>query len=348
MTGEGVGGVGGSGGRGWRVVGTGGFDGTGGVDAGCGEVSAAQAGEDLGLEVVGGAGVVGQEEGVGAAARADVAQGVEVLGEQDEGHDVFGGGAGDALLEVLDGGGEAVDDGLALGGDALALEGLGFGFGLGLLDLEDLFGLTAGLGRDLRALGGVDVVHRGLDLDVGDDVGDERGEDVEAEVGHDLIELDFDGDGDAGLLLEGLVEGELGDVAEDAVEDEGLDLLLRRAELVEGVGDLVVEDLILDADGDLHEDVVVGLGLDGELGLLDLEIDEVDALGEGDQEVQAGTGDAVELAEALDDTGGGGAHGVVGFGDGDEQEERNDEENDEDKRHARAFRVRGSRIYRGA
>jgi hypothetical protein len=93
-------------------------------------------------------------------------------------------------------------------------------------------------------------------------------------------------------------------VAEDGVEDEGLDLLLRRGELVEGVGDLVVEDGVLDADGDLDEDVVVGFGFDGELRLFDLEVDEVDALGEGDEEVEAGAGDAVELAEAFDDAGG--------------------------------------------
>jgi len=77
----------------------------------------------LGLELGCCAGVVGKEERVGAAAGADVAEGVEVLREQDEGHDVFGAGSGNALLEVLDGGGEAVDDGLALGGDAFALQG---------------------------------------------------------------------------------------------------------------------------------------------------------------------------------------------------------------------------------
>ena len=110
-------------------------------------------------------------------------------------------------------------------------------------------------------------------------------------------------------------------MAEDGVEDEGLDLLLRGAEFVEGVVDLVVEDLILDGDGDLDEDVVVGLGLDGELGLLDLEVDEVDALGEGNEDVQAGADDAVELAEALDDAGGVGADGVEGLEDRDENDD---------------------------
>ncbi len=335
--GEGVGGAGGSGGRGGWVVGAWGLDGTGSVGTGGGRLAAAEAGEDLGLEVVGGAGIVGEEEGVGAAAGADIPESVEVLGEEDEGHDFAGGGAGDAVLEVFDGGGEAVDDGLAFAGDAVALQSFGFGFGLGLLDLEDLLGLAAGLGGDLGSLRGVDVVHRGFDLDVGDDVGDQGGEDVEAEAGHDGVELVLDGDGDAGLLLEGFVEGELGDVAEDGVEDEGLDLLLGGGEAVEGVVDLVVEDLVLDADGDLDEDVVVGLGLDLKLGLLDLEVDEVDALGEGEEDVGAGAGDAVELAEALDDAGGEGADLVVGFGEEDEDEDREDEDEDEDYRHAGAL-----------
>ena len=153
-------------------------------------------------------------------------------------------------------------------------------------------------------------------------------EDVVAEVRHGGVELGFDGDGDTGLLLECLVEGELGDVAEDGVEDEGLDLLLRGAELIEGVVDLVVEDLVLDGDGDLDEDVVVGLGLDGELGLLDLEVDEVDAFGEGDEDVEAGADDAVEFAEALDYAGSVGADGEEGFEDRDEND--NGEKNQED------------------
>jgi hypothetical protein len=117
-------------------------------------------------------------------------------------------------------------------------------------------------------------------------------------------------------------------VAEDGVEDEGLDLLLRGAEFVEGVVDLVVEDLVLDGDGDLDEDVVASLGLDGELGLLDLEVDEVDALGEGDEDVEAGADDPVELAEALDYAGSVGADGEEGFEDGDENDDGEDDKED--------------------
>ena len=137
-------------------------------------------------------------------------------------------------------------------------------------------------------------------------------------------------------------------MAEDGVEDEGLDLLLRGGEAVEGVVDFVVEDLVLDADGDLDEDVVVGLGLDLKLGLLDLEVDEVDSLGEGEEEVRAGAGDAVELAEALDYAGGEGADLVVGFGDEDEDKDGNYEDEDEDSRHACALSRYRGRIYPAA
>ena len=64
-------------------------------------------------------------------------------------------------------------------------------------------------------------------------------------------------------------------------------------------------------------------------GLLDLEVDEVDALGEGDEDVEAGADDAVELAEALDDRGGVGADGVEGFEDGDEKDDGEKDQEDE-------------------
>ena len=72
----------------------------------------------------------------------------------------------------------------------------------------------------------------------------------------------------------------------------------------------------------------MGLGFDLELGLLDLEVDEVDGFGEGDEDVQAGLDDAVEFAEALDYAGGIGADGVEGFEDGDENDDG--EKNQED------------------
>ena len=94
---------------------------------------------------------------------------------------------------------QALDDGLALVGDALALQRFAFRFGLGLLDHEDLLGFAAGGGGDLLALRGVDVVHRRLHLRVGNDVGDEHVDDLVAEGGHVGVELLLDGGGDAGL-----------------------------------------------------------------------------------------------------------------------------------------------------
>ena len=104
---------------------------------------------------------------------------------------------------------------------------LRLGFGLGLLHLENLVGLAAGLGRDLLALRGVDVVHGGLHLGVGNDVGDQRAQNVVAEGVHHLVEISLDGAGDLLHLLEGFVESERGHVAEDGVEDVALDLALR-------------------------------------------------------------------------------------------------------------------------
>jgi hypothetical protein len=74
----------------------------------------------------------------------------------------------------------------------------------------------------------------------------------------------------------------------------------------------------------------VGLGLDGELGLLDLEVDEVDAFGEGDEDVEARADDTVEFAEALDYAGGVGADREEGFEDGDENYDGEKDEEDQE------------------
>ena len=94
-----------------------------------------------------------------------------------------------ADLNCFDRGLQALDDGLALAGHAVALQRLRFGFGLGLLDLENLVGFAAGLGGNLLALRGVDVVHGGLDFGVGNDVGDQRAQNVVAEGVHHFVEI---------------------------------------------------------------------------------------------------------------------------------------------------------------
>src|SRR6202044_4243775 len=97
--------------------------------AGCAAHVAAESGEDLGEEFVGGAGVVGEEDRAVAASGAYVFECVEVLGEEDERHDVLGGCPGNGFAEVFDGGAKTVDDSLTLGCDALSLKGFGLGFG---------------------------------------------------------------------------------------------------------------------------------------------------------------------------------------------------------------------------
>src|SRR5208283_2102757 len=227
-------------------------------------------------------------------------------------------------FELLDRCLQALDDGLALAGDAIALQGLRFGFGFGLLHLENLVGFAAGLRRNLLALRGIDVVHGGFDLGVGHDVRDESAENVVAEGVHHDVEVFFDGGGNLLHLLEGLVEGERGHVAEDGVEDVALNLGLRIAELVIGVKDLLFDDLELHGDRNGDEDVVFAFGFNVDHSLADLEIDEAHIFAPGQQNLQAGTRDAVEFAEALDDAGGVGAHGVHGF------EERNEDEDADD------------------
>ena len=117
---------------------------------------------------------------VGLALFADRFERVEILGHQHQLHDLPGAGVADRLLELLDRAAQPLDDRLALIGDALALQGLALGLGLRLLDHQDFFRLAARGGRDLLALGGVDVVHRRFDLGVGDDVGHQHIDDLDS------------------------------------------------------------------------------------------------------------------------------------------------------------------------
>ena len=67
--------------------------------------------------------------------------------------------------------------------------------------------------------------------------------------------------------------------------------------------------MILNGDGNLHEDVVFGFGFDVESELLDAQVDAAGDLVEPRQlEVDAGVGNTQELAHALDHDGFGGSH----------------------------------------
>src|ERR1700730_4195081 len=101
----------------------------------------------------------------------DFLQRVEVLGHQDQLHDILWRGTLHGFGEIFDGVFQAGDNRLALIGDAFSLEALGLGLRLRLLDEKQLVGLGAGNGRFALALGGVYIIHRGLHLLIGDNVG---------------------------------------------------------------------------------------------------------------------------------------------------------------------------------
>ena len=89
--------------------------------------------------------------------------------------------------------------------------------------------------RHLLALSGVDVVHCGLDLLVGNDIGDQHVDDLVSEGGHVGVEFLLDGGSDAGLRREYLIERHAGNVAQNHLLDVRLDLRDRIGELVERV-----------------------------------------------------------------------------------------------------------------
>ena len=117
----------------------------------------------------------------------------------------------------------------------------------------------------------VDVVHRTLDFLVGVDVSDGRGEDGVAEGAHRRGELALDVLRDLLLGREDVVQIDLGHRRAHDIEHIRLDLLLGVGEAVVRILDglLVVVDLVLHGHADQHEDVILGLGLAGDLHLLE-------------------------------------------------------------------------------
>src|SRR5579871_3686388 len=245
---------------------------------------------------------VWQEERVGFVAFADGLERVEVLRHQNKLHDFARGRAFDCLLELLDRGLEAFDNGAALVGNSLPLQCLAFGFGLGFLDDKNLVGFTASAGGDLFALSGVDVVHGGLDLGVRHDIGDENVDDLVAECSHVGVEFLLDGGSDAGLRCEDLVESHAGNVPEDDLLNIGLDLRHGIGEAIVGVVDFLGPHAILYRNWNGDKDVVFGLGLHGERDLVDAQTDDSrNGIEVRDFPVEPRIGSAEELAEARND-----------------------------------------------
>mmetsp|Transcript_12282 Transcript_12282/g.24366 ORF Transcript_12282/g.24366 Transcript_12282/m.24366 type:complete len:205 (-) Transcript_12282:8-622(-) len=191
----------------------------------------------------------------------DVPEQVKVLRKQEEVHDVFGAGALDVRLEVVDALLEAIDDGLPLPRDSGSAQVPCLGLSLGGLDHADLVSVGLVHGGLLEALGGVDLVHGGLHALVGGEVGDETLHDLVAVLVHDLAQLQLDLVGDVLLALKGPVELHLGDGRPNHVEDVGADLLGGVGEAVEGIINLLGEDAVLNRDSHLDENVVLRLGL---------------------------------------------------------------------------------------
>src|SRR5690606_32376483 len=116
------------------------------------------------------------------------------------------------------------------------------------------------------------------------------------------------------------VERHLGDVGAHHIEYEGTDLGVRILQAIEGVEDLILADQVLDGDGHLDEDVVLGLGLDVDIQLLQAQIDPAsDLLDQRDLEVEARAIDAGKLTEALHNDGGLLLHRKNSAGDEDQQ-----------------------------
>lgn len=167
---------------------------------------------------------VRHEDRVGVGRGAHVLERVEVLGHEHEVHHVLRRGPGHALGKLVDRLTEAIDDRLALFGDASAGERLGLRIGLGCLDLEDAVGLTLLARGNAHSLRCVDLVHRTLDVGVGLDVGDERLHDAVAEVAHHERELVLHGVGDVVLLAKHVVDRDVGHPRTHDVEHEAPNL----------------------------------------------------------------------------------------------------------------------------
>lgn len=93
------------------------------------------------------------------------------------------------------------------------------------------------------------------------------------------------------LLLEDVIELDLGHPGPHDVEDERRDLTIRVFELVKRIVDLLRQDEVLDRHHHLDEHVVLGFGLDSDVQLLDAQVDAPDhPIDERHLDVEAGTG----------------------------------------------------------
>jgi len=141
-----------------------------------------------------------------------------------------------------------------------------------------------------------------LDPFVGIDVGDQRGQDVVAVLGHLRAQRSFDRLRDFILLEEDVVKVEARHVRAHHVEDEGGNLRRRVGEAVIRLVNLVGKHRELHGHRDVDENVVAGFGFDLDRQLLHAQVDVGDDLvDEWDFEIESCARDPQIFPEALDD-----------------------------------------------
>ena len=201
--------------------------------------------------------------------RIHILHGVEVLRHHHHLHDILARDVVQLLLEVHHGLAESVDDRLALARDTGAC-GFRLGVRLGRLDDHDLLRLGAILRGDaLRCAALISFI--ALFTFWSARCPSEGLNDGVAELGHRLLQHVLDLGRDFLLGGEHVVEDDSGHGGAHHVEDVRTDLLARVREPVEGsVPTVIVGDHhVLSGDDDGDENVVLGLGLDGDVEGLD-------------------------------------------------------------------------------
>ena len=169
------------------------------------------------------------------------------------------------------------------------------------LDLDTL-GLGTLTGGFLFTLGGIDGVHRVLDLWARVDGGDQRLDHGEAETAHFGAHGLLHVERHIVLSGEGVVQGQSGDGGAQRILHVAPELTGRIAQLVVGGGHVVRVHAELGGGHDGHEHVVQRLGFQLHVELVDAHVGlHGDAVDERDTDMDTGKLDLKELAEAFDD-----------------------------------------------
>mmetsp|Transcript_17630 Transcript_17630/g.29304 ORF Transcript_17630/g.29304 Transcript_17630/m.29304 type:complete len:288 (+) Transcript_17630:281-1144(+) len=240
-----------------------------------------------------------QDNGIGANGR----KGVKVLTEQEDIHNILGLCAVHLLRELRNRRLKTMHDRLTLPSNAQTGQVAGFGLGLGGLGELDLVGLGLVGGSLLEAAGGVDLVHGGFDLGVGGQVGNEAVDDLVAVILHHITELRHNGGGDVGLRGKRIIEFHARDGGTHHVKHITLDLASGIAEAVVRIVGRSDQDAVLDGDGHLDKDIVLGLGLANDVELLDAKGEPTSHRRERPaNKMESRVDKRAELAEVLDDS----------------------------------------------